>query len=135
MLSKYITVWIILISWINVTIDATKCEYCQKDFVSLGRHTWCCPAKATSTINSHGAENQQVPLERTIDINIPTDEIRLPASKVDVVLCVCGRACKGPKGLSMYRRTCKVANTLNVADTEGGGAGEVHEDEYTNIGV
>ena len=130
----YTFVWIMTILWIIGEIQATKCEFCGKEFVSLGRHTWRCPAKATSVPIAHSINSiaPDCPIVQSMEAKKVATQT--PATMNDnTVLCVCGKACKGCKGLTMHRRSCKTAkaigdsqSTNDVTDTthpQGGAEG------------
>ena len=95
------------------TIAAARCTYCGQDFVSLGRHVWRCKARVTSVnyplptppsaTTAHGIPQTGIPLV-------------LPPIATDDVVCVCGRACKGRRGLTAHQRSCEFFKRL----TRGG---------------
>ena len=51
--------FLMLVIWIlnYGNADATICEFCNKNFESLGRHIWRCKARSLHTVNP-GIENQ-----------------------------------------------------------------------------
>ena len=57
------------------------CVYCEKDFQSLGLHSWRCKKKLN--------EPEKTALQ--LDSG--------PFSAYNIVKCVCGKECKGMKGL------------------------------------
>ena len=104
----------ILILWIISLTEATKCEFCNKDFVSLGRHSWRCPAKATASV-----VNRPTPLDdhciQSTDVNQVVKSTPVQSDIIQVQ-CVCGKLCKGRRGLAMHRRSCKMANSVTTVD-------------------
>ena len=64
----YLFVVIVCLSQYFRPIDAVECEYCGKDFKSLGRHVWRCKQKVllnnVVTIGNH--RNADIPNELEI---------------------------------------------------------------------
>jgi hypothetical protein len=79
------------------------CGFCEKEFVSLGRHTWRC--KDRIDFNQQSKENV-----------VPAAEIRsqecLPPSSYKALKCCCGKVCKGARGLKMHQRSCRVIDGM-----------------------
>jgi hypothetical protein len=99
---------LVLFAWISVVICATKCEFCNKEFTCLGRHTWRCPAKSTSSQSTviQPTRLDNTPIHKS-DVNnaVPIS----PTPEDDLISCVCGRRCKGRRGLTMHQRSCKTS--------------------------
>src|SRR5437867_2489542 len=77
----WIKIWITIIASINF-VHGMKCEFCQKDFKVLSKHSWRCVNRVTSALpvvekqtptvsttnqssNTLTASNQQPPLDAT----------------------------------------------------------------------
>ena len=80
------------------------CGFCGKEFASLGRHSWRCKSKV---------EYNQEP---TANVN-PVMEIMaaqecLPVKSCKAIKCCCGKVCKGPRGLKMHQRSCRIIDDL-----------------------
>ena len=111
-LVTYCYVWITLSVWIITKTEATKCEFCGKDFVSLGRHVWRCPAKSTASVPSVPSQVITKPADNhSMNINTATAQVSVHIN--DGIRCICGRMCKGRKGLAMHRGSCKLAKKTN----------------------
>lgn len=91
---------------------AVICPHCNLDFVSLGRHIWRCRARIT------GGGLTTPPLA-------PTPMPSSPPSLNTMSMiggtdpspgewkCVCGRVCKGRRGLRSHQRACRTFATLS----------------------
>ena len=124
----YLFVVIVCLSQYFRPIDAVECEYCGKDFKSLGRHVWRCKQKVllnnVVTIGNH--RNADIPNELEIpehslantnrvieptndppDIRTENDEV------VNDCICYCGKVCKGLRGLQAHKRACRI---LDIPD-------------------
>ena len=47
--------WIMMILSLISIISADRCPFCGREFVSLGRHIWRCPARVTSQASVHSS--------------------------------------------------------------------------------
>ena len=98
-------------------VESTRCPYCDEDFVSLGRHTWRCRARRTSSTpasttdsiadgnninNGHSGNTSYSPMSSQNQANVV------------FVKCSCGGPCKGRRGLRAHQRSCAVHNTLSA---------------------
>ena len=79
------------------------CGFCGKDFVSLGRHSWRCKGKVEY--------EQETTVNVIPDVEMPLQEC-LPVKPYKAVKCCCGKVCKGPRGLKMHQRSCRVIEDL-----------------------
>ena len=115
---KYSVVWIIIFLRITGEIEVTKCEFCGKDFVSLGHHSWRCPAKATtvSIVESIHTVAPEVSLAQSLDVNKAVALTPACTASDNSILCVCGKVCKGRRGLMALRRSCKTAKAVGDCD-------------------
>ena len=93
-------------------IAAVRCTYCGQNFVSLGRHVWRCKARVTSV--NYPLSISATPPSATTAHGIPQMGIplMLPPTAKDGVVCVCGRACKGRRGLTAHHRSCEFFKRL-----------------------
>lgn len=116
--------WIILTS-LTIICEATKCEFCHKDFKVLGRHQWRCQSRGAtasdpppSPTEQHGYSAQEPHVNQsTLNINQPdlsNDHQRaVRADNTTVWLaCHCGRLCKGRRGLRAHQRSCRALACL-----------------------
>ena len=109
---------IIIISANICVVESTRCPYCNEDFVSLGRHTWRCRARRTSstpastsgpTVNEGNINNGRPDPGNTS--YLPTAP---PGQEtVAFIKCSCGRSCKGRRGLRAHQRSCTVHESLS----------------------
>jgi len=112
--------WIILILvCVFREIEAVKCEHCDKEFKCLARHHWRCKARVTSSAES----TRQHSLQQRVNQSISPATLSSQAASVtppttshqptqDSIVCSCGRACKGRRGLAAHQRTCTVHQAL-----------------------
>ena len=77
--------------------------YCGKDFQSLGRHSWRCKKKLNNTSESHEPEKTALQLDSE------------SVSGCNIVKCLCGKECKGMKGLRMHQRRCPVMDNTEFS--------------------
>src|SRR2546425_2459701 len=112
--------WIIgLLILKDYCVSGMKCDHCGKDFISLGRHTWRCQSRVTGP--AHPAHRLPVQggldmvFEGQIDagllVNSSGDEGGSGLS-TDLRTCVCGKMCKGRRGLSAHQRSCRAFHDL-----------------------
>ena len=100
-------------------ISATKCQYCNKDFKVVGRHEWRCKGRITSAASSSNiglldlpnaradsANNSPVLDQHSVCVIAPID--------TDYQTCVCGKVCKGRRGLKAHHRSCKAYESLQT---------------------
>ena len=125
-------VWIIL-SVLQET-DAIRCPHCNEDFISLGRHTWRCKGRISSiapaqTVNENRHTNsadQPGNTTNTTTTNFPT-----PINECSIIKCVCGRPCKGRRGLAAHKRSCAAHRTLSSVYQEASDGQNENENNET----
>ena len=82
------------------------CQFCEKDFVSIGRHSWRCKQRIHQ--GNDGVVNeslvQQAPLTNCPKVIIPTRS---------ALKCCCGKVCKGQRGLKMHQRSCRLIHDMD----------------------
>ena len=122
---KWLYFYMVLLATLELCYSV-QCEFCQKDFKSLGRHVWRCKAKLSSiqqtshvTIETHSNIEIET-VERTLakaNNNIPSNndppDIRIAENK-DTYKCCCGKVCNGLKGLQAHKRSCKVIDIPDI---------------------
>ena len=79
------------------------CGFCGKEFVSLGRHSWRCKSKVEY--------NQEPTTNVNPVMEMPSQEC-LPVKSCKAIKCCCGKVCKGPRGLKMHQRSCRIIDDL-----------------------
>ena len=95
------------------------CHFCKKDFKILGRHSWQCKSKPMNlTSNSNHGESI------TIAEKVPCNN--------DFIHCMCGKKCKGVRGLKRHQRSCRTiksfsADIINPPGTKGFGTHTKHQ--------
>ena len=77
--------------------------FCAKEFVSLGCHSWRCKSKVEY--------NQEPTTHVNPVMETPAQEC-LPIKTCRAIKCCCGKVCKGPRGLKMHQRSCKIIDDL-----------------------
>ena len=92
-------------SFIAMLLTCVVCSFCDKDFVTLGRHSWRCKQRINQAEQDPpDATTRQVPVMQSPNV---------PVSSRTVVKCCCGKICKGARGLKMHQRSCQVIHGLN----------------------
>ena len=100
----YLGVFMILIR----IVSATRCPYCDKQFVSLGRHVWRCTAKMTSQGFPSAQESPQanVQLQSSPSCSPTTAHSGItagaPPGEINEETCACDRRSKGKRGLRAH---------------------------------
>ena len=87
-------------------LNSAVCSFCEKDFVTLGRHSWRCKQRVNYAEQDHSAENaaRQTPVMNSPNVVV---------SSRTVIKCCCGKVCKGARGLKMHQRSGKVIQGLD----------------------
>ena len=90
---------------------------CNKDFVSLGRHSWRCRGRRTQQQSSESdtrnfGKDQDSNFERS-NLTIEPSLQQTSIANIHHVSCGCGKKCKGPGGLKTHQRTCRFVMGLN----------------------
>lgn len=118
---QWLTIGVIISAGLPIVL-AVKCSYCNKEFASLGRHTWRCTSRVTSTSSIHGT-----PAVPTANNTIAATG--QPCNPTIVINCICGKACKGRRGLKAHQRSCKTLSVIGANEesdvggvTDGEGA-------------
>ena len=78
------------------------CSFCDKDFISIGRHSWRCQQK----LRNHNHDELRTPQVNVVIENQST------VSNCSYVKCSCGKRCKGLRGLKTHQRSCRVIEGL-----------------------
>jgi len=97
-------------------VERTICPFCNVDFKVIGRHTWRCKARVTSSAVSP-MFTQPTVNGATADIH--ADDVVHRQSSVPLLIneteeskCVCGRHCKGRRDLKAHQRSCARFKTV-----------------------
>ena len=96
-------------------VKATVCEYCGKDFKSLGRHVWRCKHRVghSSQTENEGQRNEERSSNtETSQANVNV-EIGLVGECVNFK-CYCGRIFSSRRSLTLHRRSCFVENNVGT---------------------
>ena len=117
--------------------DGIECEFCKKEFTSLGRHRWRCKARVNTdsidldqrqVINSYHATR---PFENNPDFigenaSIANTNNMVNGEESENTLqehndphrftCYCGKKCKGLRGLKAHQRSCHVVDIPNIKE-------------------
>ena len=108
---------IIVTSEINF-VESVQCSYRLKNFVCLGRHDSRCPAKRTALLDDNTLSTPAITVTSSQSINTDRSVLLSTTDSNNPIRCVCGKSCKGRKGLAMHRRSCKIAKSINSLETE-----------------
>ena len=110
------------------------CQFCEKDFVSIGRHSWRCKQRIHQDQGNDGVMNEssvhQAPVINTPRVIIPTRS---------AFKCCCGKVCKGRRGLKMHQRSCRLIHDMDtelhqdIVDQNDLDLSDVNEVERGNI--
>ena len=93
-------------------IFSVVCNYCGKDFTSLGRHSWRCKSKIPNQQDRNHDNGGN--LENRNNVDFPDVQVNnVSISNTDNVLCTCGKSCEGLRGLKSHQRCCRVIKSLN----------------------
>ena len=86
------------------------CQFCHEDFVSIGRHSWRCKRKVQpNRLN----EAEHTPENPTIgNGNVVPPNAQQIAVNTEEIKCLCGKKCKGLRGLRAHQRRCRNIRTL-----------------------
>ena len=82
------------------------CSFCNKDFVSLGRHSWRCGGRRTQQQSSESdtrnfGNDQDSNFERS-NLTIEPSLQQSSIANIHHVYCGCGIKCKGLRGLKTH---------------------------------
>ena len=78
--------WPIYPRFLFILLAGVVCSFCEKDFVSLGRHAWRCKQRI-HRVERHNDGEKQLPNDH--------DPVADTASRVCFTKCCCGKLCKG----------------------------------------
>ena len=87
----------------------TKCEFCDKDFKCLNRHKW----RWGKRLNRGGGDENDNDRSSSSSDNRSSRLVThvLTLENPENIQCVCGKTCKGRRGLAAHQRSCKVLFT------------------------
>jgi len=113
-----ITLVLLLFSFI-VLASATKCDFCDREFKCLMRHRWRCLSRITSSAppRQHSPRDHYVPPSNGPSAK-PSAGLASAGLETTTALdpalesCICGRRCKGRRGLAAHQRACRVYRDL-----------------------
>ena len=105
-----------IFGWIIVGTAATKCEFCHKEFSCIGRHVWRCPARSTSAQATRPTSPPDGPGVQPSVSSIAAPVI--PPIPIEQLKCVCGRMCKGRRGLTAHKRSCKIISAIDLGSSQ-----------------
>ena len=94
------------------------CGFCHKDFKSLQRHQWRCRKKLNdqqedTRQRTYSSDSSSIQLDHGNN-EIEEANERLLSSNSEIS-CVCGKVCKGNRGLKNHQRACR---TIRGSDQE-----------------
>ena len=106
MAASFLWIYFVFFACVCVEIEGTKCPYCNIEFAVLGRHTWRCKARITTADIAPDPGILQVvdntdPLAPAATADLTPREV-IPS---DIWVCMCGKHCKGKRGLKAHQRS------------------------------
>ena len=95
------------LAWILILIT---CQFCSKDFVSLGRHLWRCRER---NHHDNGSNDARSSYQRNIVSVEQTDlqSLRTPTNRK--IQCASGKEVNSHASLKRHQRSCRVIMGLN----------------------
>ena len=103
-----------IISWFAIL---AICAYCSQDFISVKKHQWRCKAKNTQQGNHHqnnqGDGDNDDPNLGNPAINEAPINNDHNTTNTHEVKCVCGKVCKGIRGIRSHQRSCRTIKGIN----------------------
>ena len=84
------------------------CSFCEKEFEVLNRHDWRCEERLRYQRNGGNHGNDSVSNNFNA-VNLDCNEI----VNNDCHKCICGKKCKGLRGLKVHQRSCRAIESLN----------------------
>ena len=88
------------------------CNFCGDDFKVLGRHSWRCKKRFSSNNNDGNHGNESSVVDNVSNVNVNVNDPNDP-SNTYIIKCICGKPCKGLKGLKAHQRSCRTVVTLS----------------------
>ena len=93
---------------IGLLVVFVICSFCKKDFEILNCHNWRCKEKLKHQRNKDNHGNDRVS-DSFNTVNLDPNEI----VNNDWGKCICGKKCKGLRGLKVHQRSCRAITSLN----------------------
>ena len=116
-------------------IFSVVCNYCGKDFISPGRHSWHCKSKIPNQQDRNHGNGENV--ENCNNVEFPDVKVNdVSISNTGNVSCTCGKSCKGLCGLKSHQQSCRIIKSLNdelLHDIEQFNDVEIETENYTII--
>ena len=95
----------IRLTFTMMLLTCVICSFCGQNFVTLGRHSWCCKQRVNrAEHDKSGATFRTVPVMQSSNA---------PMTSRTVVKCCCDKICKGARRYKMHQRSCQVIHGLN----------------------
>ena len=116
---------VILLTQLTNSVTAVICEFCNNNFISLGKHTWRCKAKVTRI-----DENTQIIQPLSTNATVPTQNDNngvITQANQDIdphenekkdhkFCCYCGHEFKSLRVLNTHTQICFVWKTRSIAE-------------------
>ena len=104
--------------WICFVLLLGVCDYCKNEFDHVNKHKWPCKARFDQSNHSNNLQNQDtLPV---IDNNI--------SHSTDLISCICGKQCKGVKGLKAHHLRCETIKSFDKEIVNDFNFQDVNED-------
>ena len=103
-------IWIALnkVIVIDILVVFFICSFCKKDLEVLNCHSWRCKEELKNQRNEGNHANDIVS-NNFNTVNPDRNEIL----NNDCTKCICGKKCKGLRGLKVHQRSCRAIISLN----------------------
>ena len=72
---------ILVLVLITKNVPVISCEFCNKDFISLGRHTWHCKARITTITATIETNNQSLSPNASLTTQNNNNELKIKIEK------------------------------------------------------
>ena len=119
--------------------NATICQYCGKDFKSLGKHVWRCKSRV-GNLSHNGQVSQGRAASGSSSESSNTSgmlqSVNLSSRETDCenYKCYCGRSFKTYRSLNLHRRSCFIQNNNELAVLFAMGDSHERGDVGTGVG-
>ena len=107
-MNKVTIIGILVVRIIGILVVFFICSFCKKDLEVLNRHSWRCKEELK---NKHKEDNHanDIVSNNFNTVNLDRNEI----VNNDCPKCICGKKCKGLRGLKVHQRSCRAIIFLN----------------------
>ena len=116
---------ILVLVLVTKNLVGVTCQFCNKEFIHLSKHTWRCKSKVTSitAVATESTNRSLTSSESLVTVNNNNEIITRVNQDLDPhenenrdheFRCYCGRSFDSLRGLNTHRRTCFVGESPDV---------------------